>query len=166
MFLNSLVLSVAAAVLAPTIGVAMFFMVGSYDSGQPTVISATPSLKAEQTTDSGQTEISGRFVPQEPWRASAATAPQERKPETAAARESTEPGTWQTTVSCPGAPLPEEGPCPSLENGKAPKTKKHSVPDVTPAAESFASGETDITIRPPSRPLPGRMTVGGPKSYH
>lgn len=163
MFLKSLVVLVAAAILAPTIGVAMFFMVGSYDSGEPTAISATPSLKAEQTTGSGQAEISERFLPEEPWRASAATVPQERKPETAAAQWSTEPGTWQTTVSCPGgAHLAEEGPCPSLGNGKAPKTKKHSLPDVTPAAERFASGKTDINMHPPSRPLPERMTVGRP----
>ena len=145
MFLKSLVLSVAAAVLAPIIGLAMFFMVDSYDSGQPTMISATPSLKAEQTTDSGQTEISERFVPQEPWRASAAIAPLDRKPASAQARWSTEPGTWQTTVSCPGeTPLPEEGPCPSLEIGKVPKTRM-----------------ADIVLKPPT--FAERNSLGAPK---
>ena len=155
MLLKSLVMSVVAAVLGPTIGVAMFLMANSDGSDLPKLNSASHSQEAGPATGSGQTEVSGAFLPQAPWLASAATGVQERKPETAAAGWSTELGMWQTTVSCPeGQPLTEEGPCPSPEIVKAPKTT-----DVTPAAESLASDESDKVMRRPSRPLPGRMTV-------
>ena len=164
MLLKSLVVSIAAAVLAPTIALVIFIVAHSDDSAQPKLISATPRLNAEQATDFGQTKISGRFVLQEPWRASAVTAVHEPKTEPAAARSFTTMAAWLTTVSCPGGqPLPEEGHCPSRKIVNAPIANQNSVADVTPVAGSLASGETEIDMR--SHPLPGRMSVGGPKSY-
>lgn len=88
MLLKSLAVSVAAALLGPTLGIAMFFLADSNSASSQQLITAT------------QHEVVGSFVPQA------------AEVQAAAAELPGGLGSWQTVVRCPdGQALSEDGRC-------------------------------------------------------
>ena len=92
MLLKSLAVSVAAALLGPALGVAMFFLANSSAGGQP--LANSQARVVAQPAGSG---LVRSFAPSENWYAHVATE---------------ELGAWQTVVRCPdGQALPPGGRC-------------------------------------------------------
>jgi hypothetical protein len=88
MLLKSLAVSVAAALLGPTLGIAMFFLADSNSASSQQLITAT------------QHEVVGSF------------APKAVEVQAAAAEFPGGLGSWQTVVRCPdGQALSEDGRC-------------------------------------------------------
>ena len=113
MLVKSLVISTAAALLGPTIGVALFLVANSDH------ITVT-ARKLGPVTELVQAETIRTFAPQGLWLDPAASIMQ--KPKTIAARTTSDPAAWHTVVSCPeGQALAEDGRCP------APKIKSSSI---------------------------------------
>ena len=99
MLLKSLAVSVAAALLGPTLGIAMFFLADSNSASGQQLITAT------------QHEVVRSFAPSETWYGPSAQAVEVRA---AAAELPGGLGSWQTVVRCPdGQALSEDGRCPS-----------------------------------------------------
>jgi hypothetical protein len=94
MLLKSLVVSVAAALLGPTLGIATFLAVDGAYSSQPL---ASPQV-ADETAQPAPRIALRAFAPSGLWYAQNV---QERELSTAAADLSPEAGGWQTVVSCP-----------------------------------------------------------------
>lgn len=91
MLVKSLALSVAAALLGPTLGIALFFLANSNLYAQPPALAVSETLR----------QVS--FAPGQPWYA---TGAYERKLNTAAADD------WQTVVRCPdGQTIADNGRC-------------------------------------------------------
>ena len=90
MLLKSLVVSVAAALLGPTLGIATFLAVDGAYSGQPL---ASPQV-ADETAQPAPRIALRAFAPSGLWYAQNVLS-------TAAADLSPEAGGWQTVVSCP-----------------------------------------------------------------
>jgi hypothetical protein len=166
MLAKSLIISMLAALLGPTIGVGIFLTANRhYWDGQAT--SFSPSAReVEQVTQPGHAEVTRTFAPPEPWVNPASIGAQERKPETAAAAlPSPELASWHTVVSCPeDQPLAEDGRCPSPKLVSERSTDKDSIANSPRAAGRVGSGEIDILGPAPSSPLPGRMSVGAPSA--
>jgi hypothetical protein len=120
MLVKSLVIATAAALLAPTIGIAAFFVANSDNfSGQATMITVS-ARKLGPMTELVQAETIRTFAPQGLWFDPAASVVQE--PKTIAARTTPDPAAWHTVVSCPeGQALAEDGRCP------APKIESSSI---------------------------------------
>jgi hypothetical protein len=93
MLLKSLVVSVAAALLGPTLGIATFLAVNGAYPSQPF---AASSQVADETAQPAPRIRA--FAPSGLWYAQNV---QERELSTAAADLSPEAGGWQTVVSCP-----------------------------------------------------------------
>lgn len=92
MLLKSLAVSVAAALLGPALGVAMFFLANSSAGGQPLAYS-----QARVVAQPAGSDLVRSFAPSENWYAHVATE---------------ELGAWQTVVRCPdGQALPAGGRC-------------------------------------------------------
>jgi hypothetical protein len=108
MLVKSLVVSVAAALLGPTLGIATFFLT---NGNSPNSHSFSASV---QTTgllaQPDHREVTRTFAPSGAWYGPSA---QERKLDTAAADlRSGLLGVWQTVVNCPeGQALSEDGRC-------------------------------------------------------
>ena len=164
MLVKTLAISVAAAVLGPTIGMGVFVFANSDRFGGETTSFSSSTRGPGPVTEPGQADVVRTFAPPGPWLNPDSIDRQERKPEPAAAtRPLPELAPWRTVVSCPeGQPLPEDGRCPSPENVMVLLAGKHPIADLTPAAGNFGSDEIVIPERAPSSPLPGRMSVGGP----
>jgi hypothetical protein len=95
MLLKSLVVSVAAALLGPTLGIATFLAVNGAYPSQPL---AASSQIADETAQPAPRIALMAFAPSGPWYGQNV---QERELSTAAADISPEAGGWQTVVSCP-----------------------------------------------------------------
>ena len=105
MLLKSLAVSVAAALLGPTLGIAMFFLANSN------------SASGQQLITASQHEVVGSFAPSETWYGPSAQAVEMLA---AAAELPGGLGSWQTVVRCPdGKALSEDGRCRS-SNTQAP----------------------------------------------
>ena len=110
MLLKSLAVSVVAASLGPTLGIAMFFLANS--SGSPSSHPPSTSLhqQVELVTPPAHRDVIRSFVPSEAWYGPSGEV---GKLDTAAADLPRELGTWQTVVRCPeGQALSEDGRCP------------------------------------------------------
>jgi hypothetical protein len=95
MLLKSLVVSVAAALLGPTVGIATFLAVNGAYPSQP--LAASPQV-ADETAQPAPRIALRAFAPSGLWYGESA---QDRRLSTAAADLSPESGGWQTVVSCP-----------------------------------------------------------------
>ena len=93
MLLKSLAVSVAAAVLGPTLGIATFLAVNG--AQQPV---AASSQVADETVQAAPSIALRAFAPSGSWYVPSA---EDRPLSTAAADLSPESGGWQTVVSCP-----------------------------------------------------------------
>jgi len=157
-------MSIAAALMAPGIGIGAFLMANRDHSGaQSKSISMTQTREAGSASEMGQAEDIRTFTPQGRWLRSPETRVQEPKLKAADARPSREPAHWHTVVSCPsGEPLPGDGHCPSPEPVTTRPTGRSSMVNLPPEAGNLGSGLTDVAERAPTSPLPGRMSVGGP----
>jgi hypothetical protein len=104
MLVKSLVVSVVAALLGPTLGIATFFVANSNYSGLPFSASVeTMGLLLAQPDDLEVITSSGA------WYGPSAL---ERSLDTAAAAQPSGLGVWQTVVKCPeGQALAENGRC-------------------------------------------------------
>ena len=102
MLVKSLVVSVAAALLGPTIGIATFFVANSNYSGLPFSASVeTMELLLAQPDDREVITSSGA------WSGPSAL---ERRLDTAATTQPSGLGVWRTVVKCPeGQALAENG---------------------------------------------------------
>ena len=109
MLLKSLVISVAAAVLGPTIGIGMFFLANDdYSSSHTTSFSG----EARLVTEPGHREVFKMFAPPGPWYNPTLIGVHERKIDTAAGDPVSERSSWHTVVSCAeGQALSEDGRC-------------------------------------------------------
>jgi len=108
MLVKSLVVSVAAALLGPTLGIAAFFLANSNYPSQP-FSASTQEMGLIAQPD--HREVARTFAPSGPWYGPSA---QERKLDTAAADLPSGLGVWQTVVNCPeGQALSENGRCQS-----------------------------------------------------
>jgi hypothetical protein len=107
MLMKSLAVSVAAALLGPTLGIATFFLAnGNSASSQP--LSTSPDQQVGLVTQPNR-EVVRSFAPSETWYGPRAEV---RKLDTAAADLPRELGAWQTVVRCPeGKALSEDGRC-------------------------------------------------------
>jgi hypothetical protein len=98
MVVKTLVVSLAAALLGPTLGIATFFLANAI------VLSQSPPPFAQDPRVMS-------FAPADLWSGSQA---QQGNLDTAAADLATEQGDWQTVVKCPdGQPLSGGDSCPS-----------------------------------------------------
>jgi hypothetical protein len=101
MLLKSLAVSVAAALLGPTLGIAMFFLANS------------DSASGQQLATATQREVVRSFAPSETWYDPSAQA---IEVQAAAAELPGGLGSWQTVVRCPdGQALSEDGRCRSSD---------------------------------------------------
>jgi hypothetical protein len=112
MLLKSLVVSVAAALLGPTLGIATFLAVNGAYPNQPL---AASSQIADETAQPTPLALMA-FAPSGPWYGNV----QERELGTATADISPEASGWQTVVSCPdGQTLSGDARC---QTSKRPQT--------------------------------------------
>jgi len=164
MLVRPLIMSIAAALMAPAIGIGVFLMTNrNHSGGQPISVSMSPTPETGAAIETGQAEVIRTFAPQGRWLGSPATRVQEARLKPAAARPSREPGPWHTVVSCPrGEPLPGDGICPLPETVTTSPTGRSSMVNLLPEADNLSSGEIESTVLVPIPPLPGRMSVGGP----
>jgi hypothetical protein len=109
MLLKSLAVSVAAALLGPTLGIATFLAVDGAYPAQPLAAASSP-IAAETTPGAPRTALRA-FAPSGLWYGQGA---EDRPLSTAAADLSADQSGWQTVVSCPdGRTLSGEGSCQS-----------------------------------------------------
>lgn len=139
--MKSIVISTAAALIGPAIGIAIFFTAHSDHLG-----GATPSLAESSgdgtVADLGKDEVIKTFVPQWlPIDAFSVPVP-ERKPYPV--NGTAEFGAWRTVVRCALGPATKDGRCPLPEASEA-------IADIDSPAEASNSP-----------PLSGRMSIGGP----
>lgn len=106
MIVKSLAVSVAAALLGPTLGIATFFLANSNYPGQ-SFSASTQELRLLAQSD--HREVARTFAPSGAWYGPSV---QGRKLDTAAADLPSGLGVWQTVVNCPeGQALSENGRC-------------------------------------------------------
>jgi hypothetical protein len=106
MLVKSLIVSVAAAVLGPTLGIATFFLANSTYPSQ-SLSASTQEMGLIARPD--HREVARAFAPSGAWYGPSA---QERKLDTAAADLPSGLGVWQTVVNCPeGQALSKDGRC-------------------------------------------------------
>ena len=154
-------MSAAAAVLGPTIGIAVFFMPNRDNVSGPATSFTVSTRGTGPVTEFAEDLRS--FAPRGLWLNLAPSVVQERKPQAATVATSSEPTAWPAVVTCSeGRSVREDGRCPAPEIVSAPTAGKRSIADVTPPAGNFGSGEIEILERAPFSPFPGRMSVGGP----
>lgn len=108
MLLKSLAVSVAAALLGPTLGIATFFLAnGSSPSSEP--LSTSLHQQVELVMPPADRDVIRSFAPSQAWYG---PSDEVGKLDTAAADLPRELGTWQTVVRCPeGKALSEDGRC-------------------------------------------------------
>ena len=139
--MKSIVISTAAALIGPAIGIAIFFATHSDHLGGATT-SLAESNGGGSVAELGKHEAIKTFVPQ--WLlidAFPVAAPQ-RKPYPVSG--TAESGPWRTVVTCALGPATKDGRCPLPEASEA-------IADInSPAEESN------------SPPLSERMSIGGP----
>lgn len=157
-------MSIAAALMAPAIGIGAFLMANrDHSAAQPKSISMSPTREEASAIESGQVKDIRTFTPQGRWLGSSATRVQEPKLKAAAVLPSREPNSWHTVVSCPsGGPIPEDGICPLLETVTERSTGKSSMVNLPSEAGNLGSGEIERPAPVPIPRHPGRMSVGGP----
>jgi hypothetical protein len=139
--MKSIVISTAAALIGPAIGIAIFFTAHSNHLGGATTLLAE-SNEGGSVAVLGKDEAIKTFVPQ--WLlidAFPVPAPQ-RMPY--AVNGTAESGTWRTVVRCALGPATKDGRCPLPEASEA-------IADIDSAAEA-----SNLP------PLSGRMFIGGP----
>ncbi len=139
--MKSIVLSIAAALIGPAIGIAIFFTAHSDHLGGATTSLAESNGDAT-VADLDKDEAIKTFVPQGlPIDAFPVSVP-ERKPDSTQGKA--ESGEWRTVVRCALGPATQDGRCPLPESSKA-------IAEVDSPAEASSS-----------TPLAGRMSIGGP----
>jgi len=139
--MKSIVISTAAALIGPAIGIAIFFTAHSNHLGGATTLLAGSNGGGSVADLVGKHEAIKTFVPQ--WvliDAFPVSAPQ-RKPYPNGTAES---GAWRTVVRCALGPATKDGRCPLPEASEA-------IADIDSAAEA-----SNLP------PLSGRMSIGGP----
>jgi hypothetical protein len=108
MLVKSLAVSVAAALLGPTLGIATFFLANS-NSPSSRPLSTSQHQQVGLVTPPAHREVIRSFAPSETWYGPRAEV---RKLDTAAVDLPRELGAWQTVVRCPeGQALSEDGRC-------------------------------------------------------
>ena len=146
MLVKSILISTAAALIGPAIGIATFFMAHGNHLGGPAT-SPTEAAREEPVAELGKAEAMKTFVPQWLHLDPDPILVPERKPQPAG--EVIESGGWRTVVRCASGLAIKEGSCPLPEIVPTP-TMGEAVADGDPPADA------------PTSPLPGRMSVGGP----
>ena len=141
MLVKSIVISIAAALLGPTIGVALFFMANSDRGGKAT--SPTVVTREGLGTELGEAEVIRNFAPQGAHLDLASILVTERRPQVAASG-TVESAPWRTVVIRAVGQPTKDGRCPAPETVPRPVV----IADVAPSADV------------PTSPLPGRMSVG------
>ena len=141
MLVKSIVISTAAALLGPTIGVALFLVANSDRGGKAT--SPTVVTREGLGTELGEAEVIRNFAPQGVHLDLASILAPERKPQVAAAGTA-EQAAWRTVVICVVGQPAKDGRCPAPEIVPTPEV----IADVAPPADV------------PTSPLSGRMLVG------
>ena len=144
MLVKSILISTAAALLGPIIGVAVFFMADSDRGAQAT--SPTVSTRVGPVTELGEAEVIRSFAPQGVDLRFASILVPERKPQGSAARTA-ESAAWRTVVTCAVGEPAEDGRCPVPKNFPATATRE-ALADITPPTDA------------PTSSLSGRMSVG------
>ena len=110
MLVKSILISTAAALIGPAIGIAMFFMAHGNHLGGPAT-SPTEAAREEPVAELGKAEAMKTFVPQWLHLDPDSIIVPERKPQPAG--EVIESGAWRTVVRCAsGLAIIKEGSCP------------------------------------------------------
>jgi hypothetical protein len=141
MLVKSIVISTAAALLGPTIGVALFLVANSDRAGEAT--SPTVATREGLETELGEAEVIRNFASQGVHLDLASILAPERKPQVAAAATA-ESAAWRTVVICAVGQPAKDGRCPA--------------PEIVPTPEAIADVAPPADV--PTSPLPGRMSVG------
>ena len=139
--MKSIVLSIAAALIGPAIGIAIFFTAHSDHLGGVTT-SLAESNADGSVADLGKDEGIKTFVPLGLSIDTFPVSVPERKPDPTQGKA--ESGRWRTVVRCALGPATQDGRCPLPESSKA-------IADIDSPTEESSSP-----------PLAGRMSIGGP----
>ena len=164
MLVKSLAISVAAALLGPTIGMGVYVLANSDGFGDETIAFSSSTRGPAPVPEPSQADIVRMSAPPGSWLNPVSIDKPVRKPETAAATQPlTELSPWRTVVRCPeGQLLPEDDRCPSPKNVMVLLTEKHPLADLTPAAGNLGFDEIVIPELATAASLQGRMSLGGP----
>ena len=159
--LKSIGIAAAAALLGPTIGVAVFLATDT----DHLISEATPLTMAGQEpgsmTELSQTDVFRSFVPHGLELKLVSIGVQERKLQPATTQALTEPLAWLTVITCANdQPVLKNGRCPAPKFVPIPTADKKTVADEPPITDSFASASAQIPERAASSPLAGRMSLG------
>jgi hypothetical protein len=161
MLAKTLVMSVAAAIFGPIIGIGVFLITNTDYFGHSTRSFAASGAETGPPMDSRQTNVVRMFAPSGQWLDPVSISGQKPKAETAvASSSSTELDPWRTVVSCQdGQPLNEDSRCSSPEIVSTRLAGKRSVRELIPGG---IASKVEIREGAPSSPELGRMSVGGP----
>jgi hypothetical protein len=142
MLMKSIVISTAAALLGPTIGVAVFFVANSDRGGQ--------SISATATREGSETELDGagvirNFAPEGVHLGSTSILAPKPKPQVSAPATA-ESAAWRTVIICAEGQTDKDDRCPMPKIAPG-LTSKGAIADLAPPTGA------------PTSPLPGRMSV-------
>ena len=162
MVVRELLISAAAALLGPIVGIIMFFVVFSDELDRSTASFSVPDRQAQAVAGFSQGGVNRTFAPPWPWLNSASSGVEERMPQAPNAQFLPDIATWKTVVSDPeGRPLSEANRGPLRKAPKAVTAGRHPVA-ATSEEPSVVSAGSAAPIQAPYRVLQGRMTLGGP----
>jgi hypothetical protein len=160
MVVKVLLISVAAALLGPFVGIAMFFVVFNDDLSRPTASFSVSDRQAQAVGELSQGEVIRTSAPPWPWLNSASIGVEARRPQAPTAQFLPDIATWQYVVSDPQGRILS-----AANRGKLRKAPKAATGGRQPASSdepSLVSAEFATPIQVPFPVLQGRMTLGGP----